>query len=280
MGEGYTLTGDTIAMTMLFKSAATRAASGEAGLSLHEFRVLHMVERGAADTAPDLAARLRIAGSKAASASSSLVRRGLLVESGKSSRRMGFAASPEGSRAHAQARAAVGQAFERLLDPCREQTRYVFDVGCMVTSASLSCFSFSGGAPDKVAAYLEANLFALQQFIKTSRECGLSLGEFRLLFALLEGGEARTATELSRELLLSKSSVSDAVSSLEAQGLAVVRGLDRKTKAVSLSQEGVSRARLSARAMDACLERGIRLTERSELLQFAAAAAEIVRGAR
>lgn len=275
MAYEFPLTNDLLTMVETFLKTSARALRQRAGISIREFRLLRIIDLGAADTAPELARAASVSGSSAAQTVEALASRGLLVFGDKEGRRTRTSLSVAGASALRCGREAIGNVARFMLSPCDSDQRNAFEFGCTVTAAMLSPYWFADSQPDKPSVYLESFLATEQSVIKTTHEFGLGLAAFRIVFELETSSEPLTATDVSHQLLLPKASVSEALRTLRGKGVVATVPLDGKAKRLELTETGRSLARISAAAVDDCMVNKIRAADAAERHRYVAAASVI-----
>ena len=230
---------EILTLARLMRQTPDEALRHDFGISLDEYRILANVEKGFEQTSAGLARRLDVVPSRASVLVSRLKRKGLIAARGQEGRRKLLATTPAGSSAFRTCRRIVLRSYAELLSPLDDEEREAFDIGTLATALFRKDIPDASQAPDRAYLYIQSYSLSELIFTKHSRRVGFSLNGINILLALSQEG-AMSQVELSRELLLPKSSVCELVHELEAAGFVeLCRSDDRLAFGVTQKGRGV-----------------------------------------
>lgn len=271
----FPITNDLLTMTCVLSGVPNAKMRGEYGMVLNDYRTLAYVEQGMATTATDLSKALDIAKCKVTAHVSKLCDLGYIVRGEKQGSRVLLSTTPAGSAFFRESRDLLRETFDDMLALLDENQRSLYDMGCTATATMADGFRLSEGAPDFVYIYLRSCLLTEQFVTKTTHRNGLSLVEFRLLFALLQSG-GLMPSELSSLLLVPKSTVSKCLQNLGSRGLIASVRIDGRSRMVVLTPSGESLAEVAACDVDRSFMQDVRSAQPFERGLYVDVASKIV----
>lgn len=279
MGSNYSKTSSVAAHAILTLARLMRQAPDEAlrrdfGISLSEYRILANVEKGFEQTSAGLARRLGVVPSRASALVSQLKRKGLITTRGQMGRKKLLATTPAGSSAFRTCRKIVQRSYAELLDVLTEEERESFDISTLATALFRKDIPDASQAPDRVYLYIQSYSLSELIFTKYSCKAGVPLKGLNILLALSQKGPM-PQIELSRTLLLPKSSVCELVKGLEAAGLVAPCEVNDRP-ALAATQKGRDVADEVAADVLREFSKTVRTTSDMELGMFGVLAGKII----
>ena len=276
----FPLTNDLLTMTYLLCTVPDKEMRREYGMVLNGYRTLGYIEQGLAYTVTDLARVLDVAKCKVSGYVSGLYEKGFVTKEKGAGTKVFLATTEEGARFFKEARGFLGGVYEELLLPLDEGQRSLYDMGCTATTTMADGFRLIEEAPDFVYIYLRSCLLTELFVTKTTHRHGLSMNEFRVLFALLQEGEVRAAAHVASTLILPKATMSDCVKSLSKRGLLDTVKLDGRSKGLRLTTTGKEAAKRASLDVDRSFVQDVRSAQPFERNLYVEVAAKIVAHAR
>lgn len=265
---------EILTLTRVMKQAPDEALRRDFGISLSEYRILANVEKGFEQTSAGLARRLGVVPSRANVLVSRLKRKGLIVSRSQEGRKKLLATTPAGSSAFRTCRRIVQRSYAELLGALTEEEREAFDIGTLATALFRKDIPDASQAPDRAYLYIQAYSLSELSYTKYSHCAGVSLKGLNILLALSQEGAMRQS-EISKTLLLPKSSVCEHVHELEEAGL-VAQARKNGLPAFVITQKGRGIAdEVTASALTE-FEETVRTTSDMELGMFGILAGKIV----
>lgn len=265
---------EILTLTRVMKQAPDEALRRDFGISLSEYRILANVEKGFEQTSAGLARRLGVVPSRANVLVSRLKRKGLIVSRSQEGRKKLLATTPAGSSAFRTCRRIVQRSYAELLGALTEEEREAFDIGTLATALFRKDIPDASQAPDRAYLYIQAYSLSELSYTKCSHRAGVSLKGLNILLALSQEGAMRQS-EISKTLLLPKSSVCEHVHELEEAGL-VAQARKNGLPAFVITQKGRGIAdEVTASALTE-FEETVRTTSDMELGMFGILAGKIV----
>lgn len=270
----FPLTNDLLTYMTLFGKKADDVMRRQFGMRLNDYRVLAYVSQDMAATASDLAAALGVSKCKVSGLISRLVGKGYL-QRGQRHATTQIKLTREGLVLFEEARAAIGDAFEEVLQALSPKQRASFDLGCTATATTFDGFRLYEETPDFVYIYLRSFLLTEQFITKTTRKHGLNLTEFRVMFAALQEGKLEV-TEIIHQLLVPKSTLSECIRGLEQRELIELKSIDGRSKMLELTQSGRSVTLRASLEVDHCFLVDVRTSMPNERQLYAQVSEKIV----
>lgn len=265
---------EILTLTRVMKQAPDEALRRDFGISLSEYRILANVEKGFEQTSAGLARRLGVVPSRANVLVSRLKRKGLIVSRSQEGRKKLLATTPAGSSAFRTCRKIVQRSYAELLGALTEEEREAFDIGTLATALFRKDIPDASQAPDRAYLYIQAYSLSELSYTKCSHRAGVSLKGLNILLALSQEGAMRQS-EISKTLLLPKSSICEHVHELEEAGL-VAQARKNGLPAFVITQKGRGIAdEVTASALTE-FEETVRTTSDMELGMFGILAGKIV----
>lgn len=245
----YPLTDDLLTMTTVFGSRGSEALR-DYGISLNEYRTLGYLRQGMAHTVGRLSVLLDIAKCKVSCYVSKLCDLNCVEKGVRTGTSVELKITPHGIKVFEVTRDAINQAFDDILSPLDETQRTLFHMGCTATTTLYDGFRLTEKTPDFVYVYLRSCLLTEHSITKITQKRGLSLTGFRVLFALLNARAPLSPSEISRRIVVPKTTVSDCLSKCSKEGLVIIERRDGRSKLVSLTRKGTVAASLTALDVD------------------------------
>lgn len=275
----FPITNDLLTMACVMVDLPHAMMREEYGLVLNDYRTLAYIEQGMALTATELSRALDMAKCKVTGHVSRLCELGYVTRGEAEGSRVPLSVTTAGSAFFRESREVLSAAFDDVLALLDEDQRKLYDMGCTATTTMADGFRLIEKSPDLVYIYLRSCLLTKQSITKTTRSHGLSLMEFRALFALLQE-EGLTPSDLVSLLIVPKSTMSKCLAALGGHGLVTTRRIDGRTKAVLLTPEGRAKAELAAQDVDRSFMQDVRSAQPFERNLYVVVSSKIVKRQR
>ena len=269
MGEKV-ITSDFVSCIVHFGRAMQSAVRVSADASLTEYRVLsYLDQHGEGVTPGKIAEALGLTGGSVSPAMGRLLEKVLVDARISSENSSSYTAviTERGRRKLEQCDKALLLAYDDFFEPLSEDLLASLLSGSVVTSSFLGVTRMNGSSYFAENSVLTGFLRNEQYFTNTTRNHGLSLGEFRVLQLLSEHPSMGCQKSLQEYLIAHKSELSGWCKSLETKGLVSRRRdlRDGRRSLLALTAQGFQKLEETRRDIDISL---VRPAQPAEIVLF------------